>query len=108
MFNIFFYFSVESYFTKRKSSILDSGPPAKQQKTISPAYFVPELAHVVAFCDEKLPFVALAEELTKRKIPHSGLQVEANATSLVLKILAFPKPGDFLLQSATDNKVYIF
>lgn len=69
------------------------GPPAKQQKTIHPAYFIPELAHVVAMCDEKLPFIALAQELTKRKIPHSGIQVEANTTSIVLKILALPEPN---------------
>lgn len=57
-----------------------------------PAYFIPELAHVVAMCDEKLPFVALAEEFSKRNIPHSGLQVEANSTSLVLKLLSLPPP----------------
>lgn len=28
-----------------------------------PAYFIPELAHVVAMCDERLPFVPLAEEV---------------------------------------------
>lgn len=80
---------------KRRFSSFDfgcSGPPAKYQKTIYPAYFIPELAHVVAMCDEKLPFVALAQELTKRKIAHSGLQVEANATSLVLKLLTLPQP----------------
>lgn len=44
-------------------------------------------------CDEKLPFVCLAQELTNRKIPHSGLQVEANATSLVLKLLSLPHPA---------------
>lgn len=44
-------------------------------------------------CDEKIPFLNLAQALTKHNIPHSGLQVESNATSLVLKILALPKPG---------------
>ncbi|XP_065086369.1 mediator of RNA polymerase II transcription subunit 14 [Ochlerotatus camptorhynchus] len=68
------------------------GPSAKQSKIIYPAYFIPELAHVVAMCDEKLPFVALAKELTRRKIPHGGVQVEANATSLVLKLLTLPQP----------------
>ncbi|XP_052862208.1 mediator of RNA polymerase II transcription subunit 14 isoform X2 [Anopheles cruzii] len=68
------------------------GPPMKQQKTIYPAYFIPELAHVVAMCDEKLPFVALAKEFSNRRIPHGGLQVEANATSLVLKLLTLPQP----------------
>ncbi|KAG4074048.1 hypothetical protein HA402_014253 [Bradysia odoriphaga] len=84
---------------KRKSSGLDTGPSAKQQKTIYPAYFIPELAHVVAMCDEKLPFVSLAQELCRQNIPHSGLQVEANATSLVLKLLSLPQPD----QSSTDS-----
>lgn len=78
---------------KRKSNGDILAPPAKQQKTIFPAYFIPELAHVVAMCDEKIPFLNLAQTLSKFRIPHSGLQVEANATSLVLKILALPKPG---------------
>lgn len=84
----------------------EPGPPAKQQKTIYPAYFIPELAHVVAMCDEKLPFVCFARELSKRKIPHSGLQVEANATSLVLKLLSLPQPGSD--QAPAESKVIIF
>lgn len=78
---------------QKRKAIGENGPLAKQQKTIYPAYFIPELAHVVAMCDEKLPFVAMAQELVKRKIPNSGLQVEANATSLVLKVLALPEPN---------------
>lgn len=80
---------------------MDAGPSAKQQKTIYPAYFIPELAHVVAMCDEKLPFVCLAQELCRQNIPHSGLQVEANATSLVLKLLSLPQPD----QSPESTKV---
>lgn len=76
---------------KRKQSFMD-GPAAKQPKTIYPAYFIPELAHVVAMCDEKLPFFALAQALNQRKLPHTGLQVEANSTSLVLKLLTLPMP----------------
>lgn len=80
----------------------------KQQKTIYPAYFIPELAHVVAMCDEKMPFIAFAQELTNRKIPHSGVQIEANATSIVLKLLSLPQPGsvpdDNKVNEATDRK----
>lgn len=99
--NIFSFFS-ECPLNKRKSSSGDAGPSAKQQKTIYPAYFIPELAHVVAMCDEKLPFVCLAQELCKKNIPHSGLQVEANATSLVLKLLSLPQPDP---SSSDPNKV---
>uniref|UniRef100_A0A1B6LA62 Mediator of RNA polymerase II transcription subunit 14 n=1 Tax=Graphocephala atropunctata TaxID=36148 RepID=A0A1B6LA62_9HEMI len=58
----------------------------------SPAYFIPELAHVVALCDERIPFVTLAQELTRREIAHQGLQVEANATALVLRLVQLPPP----------------
>lgn len=87
---------------KRKYSSID-GPAAKQPKTIYPAYFIPELAHVVAMCDEKLPFFALAQALSQRKLAHTGLQVEANSTSLVLKLLTLPMPE----VKPTDNKVRI-
>lgn len=76
---------------KRKGNGPDMGPSPKQ-KTIYPAYFIPELAHIVAMCDEKLPFVNFAKELYQIGIPHSGLQVEANATTLGLKLLSLPKP----------------
>ena len=85
----------------KRKSCGDGGPSSKVSRT--PAYFIPELAHVVAMCDEKLPFVAMAQELTKRKIPHSGLQVEAHATSLILHILALPSPTDISMQSQVDK-----
>lgn len=52
-------------------------------------------------CDEKLPFFALAQALSQRKLNHTGLQVEANSTSLVLKLLTLPMP----VVKAADNKV---
>lgn len=36
--------------------------PAKKQKP--PAYFVPELAHIVALCDERLPFALITTEVS--------------------------------------------
>lgn len=98
--------------SKRKA-IDCGGPPAKQQRNIYPAYFIPELAHVVAMCDEKLPFIAMTQELLKRKIPHSGIQVEANTTSIVLKILTLPEPNSATVvatangSDATVSKVYL-
>lgn len=77
---------------------------AKQPKTIYPAYFIPELAHVVAMCDEKLPFYALIRALSKRNLSHSGLQVEAKSTSLVLKLLALPIPD---AKTTVENKVIV-
>ncbi|XP_018576450.1 mediator of RNA polymerase II transcription subunit 14 [Anoplophora glabripennis] len=67
-------------------------PESATRRSKQPAYFVAELAHVVAMCDERLPFVTLANELTKRNVFHQGLQVEANATGLVLKLIQLPSP----------------
>lgn len=75
---------------RRLNDPVSAGPPNKQTK--NPSYFIPELAHIVNMCDEKLPFVCLAQELENRGIPHSGLQIEANASALVLKLLSLPQP----------------
>ncbi|KAJ8894673.1 hypothetical protein PR048_007338 [Dryococelus australis] len=74
---------------KRKNSGKQE-PAGRRSK--HPAYFIPELAHMVAMCDERLPFVALAQELNRREIAHQGLQVEANATSLMLRLVEMPPP----------------
>nr|XP_015839661.1 PREDICTED: mediator of RNA polymerase II transcription subunit 14 [Tribolium castaneum] len=74
---------------KRKGGVKPE-PPTRRSK--QPAYFISELAHVVAMCDERLPYVSLANELNKRSIFHQGLQVEANATGLVLKLIQLPPP----------------
>lgn len=89
---------------KRKLANDITAPPNKQAKSIVPAYFIPELAHVVAMCDEKLPFIGMASELSKRGIPHSGLQVEAHATSLVLNLLALPSPSEIASEKSSEAK----
>ncbi|CAD6234893.1 GSCOCG00007749001-RA-CDS [Cotesia congregata] len=66
---------------------------SQSKKMKHSAYFIPELAYVVALCDERIPFVSLAHELNKRGIPHQGLQVDTNATAIVLKILQLPSPS---------------
>ncbi|KAK4883568.1 hypothetical protein RN001_006887 [Aquatica leii] len=81
---------------KRRTNQKSESPP---KKTKQPAYFISELAHVVAMCDERLPFVMLANELTKRNIFHQGLQAEANATGLVLRIIQLPPPTAAIGQS---------
>lgn len=56
--------SIDDVSNKRKHCFgSESVSASKQPKTVYPAYFIPELAHVVAMCDEKLPFVALAQEV---------------------------------------------
>jgi len=58
-----------------------AGPVKEGRRSKCPAYFLPELAHVVALCDERVPFVTLAQELTKRDIAHQGLQVRGKRNS---------------------------
>jgi mediator of RNA polymerase II transcription subunit 14 len=85
-----------------KRKLGQEGPSAKQAKLTYPAYFIPELAHIVAMCDEKLPFIALAQELMKKNIPHSGLQDEAHSSSLVLNLLTLPSPAEIQLNASTS------
>lgn len=46
---------------KRKSGVLFKLDGARRAK--QPAYFIPELAHVIALCDERIPFVQLSLEV---------------------------------------------
>lgn len=52
------------------------------KRTKYPAYFIYELAHVVAFADEQIPFNNLASELSKKGLSHSGVQIEDKAVGL--------------------------
>ncbi|KYN27989.1 Mediator of RNA polymerase II transcription subunit 14 [Trachymyrmex cornetzi] len=94
---------VETSNNKRRSTGVggrtDAVGTPQNRRPKHPAYFIPELAHVVALCDERIPFVTLAQELTRREIAHQGLQVEANATALVLKLVQLPAPSPSIATS---------
>lgn len=62
--------------------------PCKRSK--HPAYLLPDLSHVVALCDERIPFASLATQLSKRDILHQGLSVEALGCGLALKLVSLP------------------
>ena len=49
---------------KRKGSVKHE---TSSRRSKQPAYFIAELAHVVAMCDERLPFVSLSTEVSKTK-----------------------------------------
>ena len=51
---------------------------------------LPDLQHVVALFEERIPFAALASHLTKQDIFHQGLTIEALGTGLALKLLKLP------------------
>lgn len=53
--------STEPGSLKRKGGVKVETPPRRAKQ---PAYFISELAHVVAMCDERLPFVGLATEVS--------------------------------------------
>ncbi|XP_028175096.1 mediator of RNA polymerase II transcription subunit 14 [Ostrinia furnacalis] len=73
---------------KRK---LSSGG-ARSVRVRQPAYFLPELAHVVAAADERVPFVNLAQELAARGVTHGGVQPEWCGSALGMRIVALPRP----------------
>ncbi|KAH8042743.1 hypothetical protein HPB51_025647 [Rhipicephalus microplus] len=63
-------------------------------------YFISELAHVVAFCDDRIPFCTLTVELNKRNICHQGMQIEANGTNFLVKIVQMPTGEDWEKETA--------
>lgn len=58
---------VETTGNKRRSTGIggrtDAAGISQTRRPKHPAYFIPELAHVVALCDERIPFVTLAQEV---------------------------------------------
>ena len=78
---------------KRKMSPLANSKgdvPGPSKRAKHPAYLLPDLSHMVAQCEERLPFIALAHQLTRRDILHQGVTVESNATAWSLKLVSLP------------------
>ncbi|CAG4923566.1 unnamed protein product [Colias eurytheme] len=67
-----------------------SASSTKAVKVRQPAYFLPELAHVVAAADERVPFVNLAQELSNRGVTHGGVQPEWSGSALGMRIVSLP------------------
>lgn len=88
---------------KRKLLLGDkSEPPAKKQ-AYSSVWFVPELMHIIAMCEERLPLVELGEELDRRNIAHQGIQVEGEGVAMSLALLqAPPSPSGMDPDSVTQ------
>ena len=60
------------------------------KRTRFPAYFISDLAHVVSFADERIPFTCLEQELSRLGVGHSGTVVESNSVGLAITIVHFP------------------
>ncbi|KAJ0181263.1 hypothetical protein K1T71_003348 [Dendrolimus kikuchii] len=73
---------------KRKLSLAN----ARAVRVRQPAYFLPELAHVVAAADERIPFVNLAQELAARGVTHGGVQPEWSGSALGMRVVSLPRP----------------
>lgn len=95
--------------TKRKSGsssatveIARDSTPGPCKRTKHPAYLLPDLSHVVAMCDERIPFASLASHLTRRDILHQGLTVESLGAGLALKLVSLP-PVDGVSREAMSD-----
>ncbi|XP_014680674.1 PREDICTED: mediator of RNA polymerase II transcription subunit 14-like [Priapulus caudatus] len=75
------------YSGKRKLSGTDS---ASKKLRAESWYHIPELAHAVAMCEERIPFWVLSEELSGRGEAHQGIEVDPFGTGLVLKMITMP------------------
>ncbi|UYV70182.1 MED14 [Cordylochernes scorpioides] len=74
---------------KRKLSVETSpSPPPKKPKFHS--QYIPELGHVVALCDEMLPFTQLGLQLYKHGVCHQATQVEADGFTYSIRIVKMP------------------
>ena len=73
------------------------------KRTRFPAYFISDLAHVVAFADERIPFTYLEKELSNQGISHTGTLVESNGVGLCIKIVQFPAVPEL---SSRDEKLF--
>ena len=72
------------------------------KRTKFPAYFLSDLAHVVSFADERIPFTALEAQLTAQGILHSGITVESTAVGLFLTIVKFPDVPNLSANDSLD------
>ncbi|XP_052229673.1 mediator of RNA polymerase II transcription subunit 14-like [Dreissena polymorpha] len=80
---------IESFHRKRKLLLGEYVEPVGKKLKTSP-YIIPELVHIVAACEEKLPFVFLGKELKEKDVLFTNIQVDKEAMGLVMDIIKFP------------------
>ena len=61
---------------ERRRQRAPSAPGSPSRAAGSPAFFITELAQVVALCDEQIPCAALCSELSRQGVPHGGAAVD--------------------------------
>ncbi|BFZ09810.1 hypothetical protein BsWGS_12849 [Bradybaena similaris] len=83
--------TMDSLTRKRKIFLGEDTDEPESKKMKGSPYFVSELAYLLARCEEKMPFVFLGDELSKRGIIHDGGLLDGIGTCLSLGILYFPE-----------------
>ncbi|PIK47831.1 putative mediator of RNA polymerase II transcription subunit 14 [Apostichopus japonicus] len=73
-----------------KRSLQDADYQHKRRRSTPSVRCEKDLAHIIALCDGRIPFIKLTEELRKKGIPHQGIQTDSNCTGLVLKLIRVP------------------
>ena len=64
---------------KRPADILMQN---EKKKSKAPSYIMENLAHFVALCEERVPFVSLCSELSEKNMSHQGVMVITLSNSL--------------------------
>ncbi|KAK2711127.1 mediator of RNA polymerase II transcription subunit 14-like [Artemia franciscana] len=72
---------------KRPADILMQN---EKKKSKAPSYIMENLAHFVALCEERVPFVSLCSELSKKNMSHQGVMVEPPGFNFALRLLYLP------------------
>ncbi|XP_062570330.1 mediator of RNA polymerase II transcription subunit 14-like isoform X3 [Saccostrea cucullata] len=81
--------NIESKRRKRKIMLGElREPPVK--KTKGHPYFSPELAYILASCEERIPLVNLGLEFEKNGVVHTGVQADCEGTCFCLSLLSMP------------------
>ncbi|GFO03550.1 mediator of RNA polymerase ii transcription subunit 14 [Plakobranchus ocellatus] len=83
--------TMDSLTRKRKIFLNEDLDEPETKKAKGSPYFVCGLAYLLARCEEKMPYVFLGEELSRRGINHDGGTLDGTGTCLSLGILYFPE-----------------
>ncbi|GFR84683.1 mediator of RNA polymerase II transcription subunit 14 [Elysia marginata] len=83
--------TMDSLTRKRKIFLNEDLDEPDAKKAKGSPYFVSELAYLLARCEEKMPYIFLGEELSKKGINHDGGTLDGTGTCLSLGILYFPE-----------------
>ncbi|CAH1798713.1 unnamed protein product [Owenia fusiformis] len=79
-----------SLFTRKRKALFGAIAESQPKKTKTSPYLVPEVTQIITMCEERLPLLALEQELSRQDISTQGIQVDCNGTCLSLTVLELP------------------